>query len=228
MRNQSLTGYAIHQRPYRERSHILHFFSAECGRVDGVIRQLPPALYHLVSLNATGKRELKNFNQIDLQGSPFYLQQKSLFAGFYLNELLLKLLAVEVPMPNTYQAYELALSQLKNLILDDPKELQLKLILRHFEQVLLNELGYAIDYAYDHRGQPIQADTYYQFVVKQGFMLDLSGKGFLGKELLVLAENEQVNLQNINLFGKLYRQMINDILGNKPLKSRQLWIQHRA
>ncbi|MFB2578445.1 DNA repair protein RecO [Acinetobacter sp. c2-A9] len=228
MRNQSLTGYAIHQRPYRERRHILHFFSAECGRVDGVIRQLPPALYHLVSLNATGKRELKNFNQIDLQGSPFYLQQKSLFAGFYLNELLLKLLAVEVPMPNTYQAYELALSQLKNLILDDPKELQLKLILRHFEQVLLNELGYAIDYAYDHRGQPIQADTYYQFVVKQGFMLDLSGKGFLGKELLVLAENEQVNLQNINLFGKLYRQMINDILGNKPLKSRQLWIQHRA
>lgn len=225
MRNQALMGYALHQRAYRERSHILHFFSQEYGRVDGVIRQLPPPLYHVVQLNATGKRELKNFSQIDVQCRPFYLVSKALFAGFYLNEILLKLLPIEEAMPETFQAYVLALSQLKNLIPDDPKDLQLKLILRHFEQVFLTELGYEVDYQFDYRGQLIQADQYYQFVPKEGFMLDPRQSGFLGADLSRLHTDQRVNLNNIHIFAKLYRQILNELLGNKPLKSRQLWIQ---
>ena len=115
MRNQNLTGFALHQRKYRERSHILHFFTKEFGRVDGVIRQMPPSLYHYSSLQANGKSELKNFSQLDVQGQPFYLQHRALFAGFYLNEILLRLLPPEEPMPESYQMYVETLEALKQL-----------------------------------------------------------------------------------------------------------------
>lgn len=231
MRHQSLTGFALHQRRYRERSHILHFFSHEFGRVDGVIRQVPPALYHLSNVQANGKSELKNFSQLDVQGQPFYLQQKALFAGFYLNEILLRLLPLEEPMPATYMAYQLALQQLKNLISDDPKDIQLKLILRNFEYIFLNELGYAIDFTLDHVGDHILPTQSYSFVPQDGFIPNLHNQGFLGQHLLQLQQDfvelspqQQIHSANVTLLAKLYRIILTELLGNKPLKSRQLWI----
>ncbi len=224
MRNQSLTGFAIHQRRYRERSYILHFFSEEFGRVDGVTRQQPPALYHRTQLQATGKSELKNFSQIDVQGQPFYLQQKALFAGFYLNEILLRLMPPEEPMPETYQAYQSTLEQLKNLSKDDPKDMQLKMILRQFEQVFLQELGYAIDFSQDANGQDIAPTVYYQFIPQEGFVIGQYGQNFLGQDLLNLVQIEQINSENVSLLAKLYRLILTELLGNKPLKSRQLWV----
>ena len=235
MRNQSLVGFALHQRRYRERSYILHFFSEEFGRVDGVIRQVPPALYHLATVQATGKSELKNFSQLDVQGQPFYLQQKALFAGFYLNEILLRLLPVEEPMVATYAAYQIALQQLKILPQDDPQDVQLKLILRHFEYVFLNELGYAIDYFSDSMGQEIEPERYYLFVPQEGFVANIQASGFLGENLLQLGQDLmpddagqlQIHSENSSLIAKLYRTIFTEILGNKPLKSRQLWVSQK-
>lgn len=39
MRNEVLHGYLIHHRKYREKSHIVHLFTQEYGRVDGILRQ---------------------------------------------------------------------------------------------------------------------------------------------------------------------------------------------
>lgn len=224
MRNQSLTGFAIHQRAFRERSHILHFFSHEFGRVDGVTRQLPPSLYHLTQVHATGKTALKNFSQIDVRGQPFYLQQKALFAGFYLNELLLKLLPIEEAMPDTFVAYAQALEALKVLAQDDPHQQQLKLILRCFERTFLTELGYAIDYCSDAQGQAIDANQYYQFLGQDGFVRKDDQRGFYGQDILNLSCIQDIKLEHISILTRLYRIILNEILGNKPLKSRQLWV----
>ncbi len=235
MRNQSVTGFALHQRRYRERSHILHFFSAEFGRVDGVIRQIPPTLYHLATLQATGKSELKNFSQLDVQGQPFYLQKKALFAGFYLNEILLRLLPIEEPMPDTYVAYQVALQQLRALPEKDERDVQLKVILRQFESVFLQELGYAIDYFSDSLGREIRPEQYYLFIPQEGFVINVEPYGFYGQDLLhigqtLLASNtetQQINAANAGLIAKLYRTIFTEILGNKPLKSRQLWVSQQ-
>ena len=224
MRNQELVGFALHQRKYRERSHILHFFSQEFGRVDGVIRQLPPALYHRATLHANGKSELKNFTQLDVQGQPFFLQHRALFAGFYLNELLLRLLPLEEPMPETYQAYIGALEQLKNLPQQDSADLILKIILRNFETIFLNELGYQLDYTQDALGQEIDLQSYYQFIPQEGFVLNSSMQGFLGQNLIELAQSTHIHSDNVNILSKVYRALFADLLGNKPLKSRQLWV----
>lgn len=227
MRNQSLTGFALHQRKYRERSYILHFFSQEFGRVDGVIRQTPPSLYHLSTLQATGKAELKNFSQLDVQGQPFYLQQKALFAGFYLNEVLLRLLPLEEAMPATYQVYIFTLEQLKQLPKNDPKDLQLKIILRQFEQIFLEELGYAIDYFADSLGNEIDPAQFYLFIPQEGFIPNIQPRGFSGKELLLLGQDQQIRSENVALLAKLYRTILTELLGNKPLKSRQLWVSQQ-
>lgn len=235
MRHQSLTGFAIHQRRYRERSHILHFFSREFGRVDGVIRQVPPSLYHFSTLQATGKTELKNFSQLDVQGQPFYLQQKALFAGFYLNEILLRLLPLEEAMPSTYQAYIQALEQLKQLPAQDVNDLQLKILLRQFEMVFLNELGYEVDYFQDSSGQSIDPEQYYLFIPQEGFISNFEAKGFKGCHLLQVGQDlqqsdvqkPQIHSANVVLLAKLYRSILTELLGNKPLKSRQLWVSQK-
>ena len=46
MRNELLHGYLIHHRKYRDRSHIVHLFTQEHGRVDGILRQTPPPQSH--------------------------------------------------------------------------------------------------------------------------------------------------------------------------------------
>ena len=227
MRHENLTGFALHQRKYRERSYILHFFSEKFGRVDGVIRQVPPSLYHYASLQANGKSELKNFSQIDVQGQPFYLQHRALFAGFYLNEILLRLLPVEEPMPDTYHAYIEALEHLKTLPEHDVGELQLRLILRRFETIFLAELGYQLDYSQDALGQDIKPQQFYQFIPKEGFVINHEQQGIAGQALLNLAAKNTIDSENVALLGKLYRTLFTDLLGNKPLKSRQLWISQQ-
>ena len=68
MRNEVLHGYLIHHRKYRERSHIVHLFTQEHGRVDGILRQTPPPQYQPICLQASGKSELKNFTKLEIDG----------------------------------------------------------------------------------------------------------------------------------------------------------------
>lgn len=237
MRQQILTGFALHQRSYRERSYIVHFLSQEYGRIDGVIRYHAPALYHFVQLHANGKTALKNFSQLDLIGTPFYLQQKALFAGFYLNEVLLRLLPLEEPVPITFKAYLTALEQLKFLSPQDEHDRHLRWILRRFEYFLLSELGYQIDFSSDASGERIDSENDYEFIMNEGFKVKPQGF-WRGQTLIEL--NQQISQpdilfdisresdlsachQTVYYLGVLYRDIIDDLLGHKPLKSRQLW-----
>ena len=87
MRNEVLHGYLIHHRKYREKSHIVHLFSQEYGRVDGILRQTPAPQYQPIRVQATGKSELKNFTQLEILHQPVFFHGDAFFAGFYLNEI---------------------------------------------------------------------------------------------------------------------------------------------
>ena len=98
------------------------------------------------------------------------------------------------------------------------------MFLRLFEQVFLQELGYAIDFSQDANGQGIAPTVYYQFIPQEGFVIGQYGQNFLGQDLLNLVQIEQINSENVSLLAKLYRLILTELLGNKPLKSRQLWV----
>ena len=170
MRNEILHGYLIHHRKYRERSHIVHLFTEEYGRMDGILRQMPPPQYQPITLQATGKSELKNFTKLEILNHPIFFYGDAFFSGFYLNEIVLRLCPLEEPMPETFQQYHVTLTHLQHLAEQDHPQAFLKQILRQFEHVLLQELGYALDFAVDSMQNEIRVEQQYQFQLNEGFI----------------------------------------------------------
>ena len=234
MRNEVLHGYLIHHRKYRERSQIVHIFSQEYGRIDGVLRQNSPPQYQPLRLQASGKSELKNFSHLEIQSQPIFFQGDAFFCGFYLNELILRLCPLEEALPQSFLQYASAVQNLQHLNLqtEAEKPLFLKQILRQFEHVLLQELGYAIDFSKDANQNDVLPNAHYQFQLTEGFLPVVSrGSASLQGELILSMQTHiqggDFSVQQLQCLTKLYRQMITALLGDRPLKSRQLWIQHR-
>ncbi|AOA59030.1 DNA repair protein RecO [Acinetobacter larvae] len=231
MRNQVLHGYMIHYRKYRERSYIVHLYSEEFGRIDGILRHTPPPQYQPLRVQASGKSALKNFSHLEILHQPIFFYADAFFAGFYLNEILLRLCPIEEAMPESFVQYHNTLEQLQQLAQHPQPSVFLKQILRQFEYVLLEELGYGLDFSHDAQQQLIQAQQYYQFQLNDGFILSserhsaaLSGTAILSMQNY--KKGGDFNAEQLQLLGKLYRQMIAALLGDRPLKSRQLWIQN--
>ncbi|ENV09008.1 DNA repair protein RecO [Acinetobacter higginsii] len=230
MRNEVLHGYLIHHRKYREKSHIVHLFTQEYGRVDGILRQVPPPQYQPIRLQASGKSELKNFTKLEILNQPVFFHGDAFFAGFYLNEILLRLCPLEEMMPQTFEQYQLILSLLQQLATHEQAALFLRQILRQFEHVLLPELGYAIDFSVDASQKDIQVTQHYQFQLNDGFLpVSQASRSTLDGALITSMQSyedgQDFSHEQLQLLGKLYRQMISSLLGDRPLKSRQLWIQ---
>jgi DNA repair protein RecO (recombination protein O) len=230
MRNEVLHGYLIHHRKYREKSHIVHLYTQEYGRVDGIIRQIPPPQYQPIRLQASGKSELKNFTKLEILNQPVFFHGDAFFAGFYLNEILLRLCPFEEAMPHTFEQYQLTLLQLQQLASHESAALFLRQILRQFEHVLLQELGYAIDFSVDASQQEILPLQHYQFQLNDGFIpVAQASRSTIAGSLIATMQSYQderdFSHEQLQLLGKLYRQMISSLLGDRPLKSRQLWIQ---
>ncbi len=231
MRNQILHGYLIHHRKYRERSHIVHLFTQEHGRIDGILRQTPPPQYQPICLQASGKSELKNFSKLEIVNQPVFFFGDAFFSGFYLNEVVLRLCPAEVEMPQTFVLYHQTLQQLQLLAQQENPNLFLRQILRQFEHALLEELGYALDFTTDAQQQDIQAAQHYLFQLNDGFIptVQQSRATLTGEQILSMRDYEKgrdFNREQLQLLAQLYRQMISSLLGDRPLKSRQLWIQN--
>ena len=231
MRNEVLHGYLIHHRKYRERSHIVHLFTQEHGRVDGILRQTPPPQYQPICLQASGKSELKNFTKLEIVNQPIFFFGDAFFSGFYLNEILLRLCPLEVQMEQSFAQYAHTLTQLQQLAQQaDPNQF-LKQILRQFEHELLEDLGYALDFSTDANQLEIQSSLNYIFQLNEGFIptAQASRSTLNGQQILSMCQYEKgrdFSLEQLQLLTKLYRQMISSLLGDRPLKSRQLWIQN--
>lgn len=250
MRNQPLTGFVLHQKPYQDNRSLTYFFSQEFGIVNGIGKKNLP-LFVPLSVFATGKSELKTFSQSQMLSHAVLRQPLSgqaMFAGLYLNELLVKLLPPETACDSLWLAYQQCLTQLANLDQDNneitPDE-QLKYRLRQFEQQLFIELGYAIDFRYDSQGVPIEKNQYYRYQLQEGFvpvmMAENTGKGqphdvFLGQDLydwqnwLQHTETGEMvarvaYLSLLSPMGRLYRRIMDTLLNYQPLHSRELWRQ---
>lgn len=253
MRNQPLTGYILYQKPYGESRSLIYFFSKELGLVHGVGKKNLP-LFMPISLFATGKNSLKTFSQSQLllTNKALPIPQnfgKPMIIALYLNELLLKILGianVEDAMPNAWQQYECSLVQIFSENTNPHQRWQFAL--RQFETVLLDELGYAIDFSQDFLQQSINPKANYYYELEQGFVPNYNQNlkktknnqtFILGKQLIDwqnflinshdFDKNLSTNLAEINellrKIGVIYRQILDNLLNYQSLKSRELWRQ---
>jgi DNA repair protein RecO (recombination protein O) len=147
----ALTGYILHRYDWSESSLILDVFTREQGRLavaaKGAKRpysQLRAVLlpFQRVTLSlgrapgAEGTAEIHNLRAAEWAGGPPMLTGAALFSGFYLNELLLKLVARQDPHAALFDAYAHTLGRLA-----EGSERDAEAALRAFELMLLREIG---------------------------------------------------------------------------------------
>lgn len=239
MRNEALTGYLLHQRPYQEKRALYCLFSKTHGVVHGIGKKGAP-LFEPLQLFATGKRELKTFSQINMaqDNNDSFNEQRyrqisgqEQYAALYLNELLWKLLPVEDPMPILWQQYQDSLSTLKDPLDKD----EMRLCLRQFEQHLFDALGFGLMLTQDSNQEVIETACHYRFLPDAGLMPVVASDSqqesqaqavFSGTELLAMLELG-IAPQTLDSWSRLNRYLIDHLLDYQPLQSRLLWQQQQ-
>ncbi|MEJ2174648.1 MAG: DNA repair protein RecO [bacterium] len=138
-------GYVLHSYAYKETSLIVEVFSRRCGRIGLLARgaRRPRSAmrglllgFHPLRLSWSASAELGTLTAVEWAGGRAALAGIALMCGFYLNELLLRLLPREDPHEDLFDAYEAGLARLGEG--HSPAG-----VLRTFERRLLAELGYA-------------------------------------------------------------------------------------
>src|SRR6476660_1356172 len=165
-RRDEQAAFVLHTYPYRETSVIVETLTEEHGRVALVARgakrprsELRGVLqaFQPLTLSWAGAAELKTLVKAEWRGGLPLPGGAALLCGFYLNELLLKLLPREDPHPLLWRAYEAALTRLAAGHPQAP-------ILREFEVRLLSELGYALPLTHEaDTGRPIDPSARYYY-----------------------------------------------------------------
>ena len=221
--------YILHNRPYRETSLLLDVFSRGHGRIGlvakGARKQKNDKRALLqsgrkISIAWTMRRELGTLTQVEpCQGRQAY-ETGALMTVFYINELLVKLLHRHEPHPELFDAYEEAIGKLSNTSTE-------QVTLRIFEKRLLEALGYGLVLNSDAEGNAIKADQKYNYLLEQGPVLhdspDRSGMKISGRTLTALAEERLGDAHVLAEAKQLMRMALGNLLGDKPLVSRELY-----
>jgi DNA repair protein RecO (recombination protein O) len=147
-----LLAYVLHSYDWSESSLIVDLFTRSQGRLVAVARgakkphsALRPVLLpfqplqaHLGKAPAEEQSELRLLRTADWVGGTPLLNAAALLPAYYVNELLMKLLARQDPHPQLFDAYANTISALAAPA-DATEEAA---ALRAFELVLLRELGW--------------------------------------------------------------------------------------
>lgn len=229
-------AYVLHHRPYRDTSVLIEAFTADFGRVGlvargarssrsrslGLLQPFQPLL-----ISWSGRGELVTLTGCESAGLLRKLRGPVVMSGFYINELLLRLLHRHDAHPALFHAYAATLQALE----DAGQEQR---ALRLFEKRLLQEIGYAL--VLDHEagsGEALVADKTYEYQLEQGPVShDAVNAGELivqGRSLLSLAHEELHDALSLREAKHLLRAALALYLGDKPLHSRKLLMDfHRA
>lgn len=228
--------FILHQYPYKETSLLLDVFSQAHGRFSLTARgarragsQLRGVLmaFQPILLSWFGQGELKTLHNATWQGGVAHLSGLPLLCGFYMNELLMKLLPRDEAAPMLFATYFKSISQLAKV---NSKE-EVEPILREFELTLLCELGYGFDFAYEYAtGKTIVPEQNYRFIRGSGFVSELSASTTAlhdailvsGRTLADLARRDFTCPKTRQQSKTLLREALGHELGGNVLHTRQI------
>lgn len=231
MRVDLQPAYILHTRPYRDTSLLIDFLTPDFGRVTAVARGvrknktpkrqlLNPFSRLLVCWQ--GKTDMKLLTSFESDNHFLSLTANHLYSGFYLNELLVRLLPEMDGHNGLYFAYEQSLDALQDKGDIEP-------LLREFEFRLLTELGYGLDFSTDARNDcSIDAQGFYECHAQEGFFRaePYVPEQFLlkGEWLLAIAAGDYSDPATRLAAKHLSRRLLKPLLGSRPLNSRQLFV----
>ncbi|MBI2744747.1 MAG: DNA repair protein RecO [Burkholderiales bacterium] len=166
-------AYVLHRYDWSETSLILEVFTRHHGRIALVAKgakrpssSFRPVLLPLqpLQLSYGGDAEIRTLKGAEWMGGHVMPTGESLLSGYYLNELLLLLLARDDPHPVLFDVY----ANVVRVLASEHDEV-LQAALRTFELLLLREIGLLP--RLDHQTltlAPLQADVQYALVPEGG------------------------------------------------------------
>ncbi len=223
-------AFVLHSYPYKETSLIVDVFAREYGRVAlvakgakrphsklrGVLQTFQP-----LSVAWSGKGEVRTLTAAEWVGGLLPLEKSALLCGFYLNELLVKLLAREDPHPALFDHYLATLNQLAH-------GEAAPIVLRRFERALLKETGVGGDFGIC-RSTGVRVEDERMYVVDPEFgprparPAD-TGPRVSGKTLLDMEREDYSDPQTQSQSKFLMRFLLAHHLAGAPLNTRQILI----
>jgi DNA repair protein RecO (recombination protein O) len=224
-------GYVLHTYPYKETSLIVEAFTRRFGRVAMLARgaRRPRSAmrgvllaFHPLRLGWAGSAELATLMNVEWAGASRSLAGIGLMCGFYMNELLLRLLPRDDPHEDLFDFYAASLQALAGGAEAAP-------VLRAFEKRLLAEVGYAPALELDAESRPVEPDRLYVYEPDRGPVPARgvpSGDAVVsGRTLLDLAQDEYARPETRDEARTLMRMLIGHRLHGQVLHTRAILME---
>ncbi|MGY0558236.1 MULTISPECIES: DNA repair protein RecO [unclassified Lysobacter] len=232
MRLNKEPAFVLHARAWRETSLLVEVLSANHGRLGLVARGVRGARQHSlraalqplqwIALDAVQQGELAQLRSAEALDAAPRLTGEAMLAGFYLNELSLRLTPRGEPQPGLFLAYAITRERLRAT---EP----LGWTLRRFERDLLEALGYGHDWTCDSDGVPIDPAARYRVDPERGLERLLSDRGHddrrqaaTGRGLLSLAADQLPADDDLPGLRRVMRVLLAHHLGPRGLKSWEM------
>jgi DNA repair protein RecO (recombination protein O) len=220
-------GFVLHQRPYRNTSQLLECLTATHGRVGLIARasRRPPhgnraLLQPFVPLRISWlqRGELGRLTHVEAASPSYELEAQRLLAGYYGNELLLRLTARGDPNAGIFSCYSRCLAELA-------AGAHVARTLRIFELQLLQALGVGVGLDADAAtGEPLRPEVRYAFEVEVGARsssaLDPDADVYFGSHLISLRDRVLEDEDSLRSAQRLLGRVLRVYLGDRPLQSR--------
>lgn len=227
-------AYVLHAKPYRETSLLADIFTQHHGRITAIARSargprsrfkgcLVPFSPLLIS--CCGRGDLMTITAVEPFGASCFLQGDNLFKGFYLNELVIRLLQRYDPYTQLFSHYQQAITALQTSQQDT------QISLRLFEKHLLVELGYGLTLGQDVARNQVQPDSFYYFEANRGLISAPPSENkalFKGSHLLAIANNQFTDERVLMAAKRLMRLALTALLGDAPLKCRAFFTAYKG
>lgn len=222
-------AFLLHSYPYSESSLVVDAFTRRYGRIPLVARgaRRPRSAlrgvligFQPLALSWSGRGEVRTLMRAEWLGGLPLPAGDALLCGFYLNELVMKLLAREDPHEQLFDDYARVLGRLAAGDAPEP-------VLRWFEKRLLREVGYALELAREaDSSRPIDAAAEYTYDPERGPIRAVAGRDHelvvSGAALLAIAADRYEDPALLAQAKAVMRALINHRLEERPIRSRQV------
>ncbi len=244
-----LNSYVLHRYDWSESSLILDVFTREQGRLavaaKGAKRpysQLRSVLLPFQRIHVSlgrlpageGASEVQTLRSAEWAGGAAMLTGAALFSGFYLNELLMKLLARHDPHAHLFDAYAQTLPALSA-----PDDTLVEAALRAFELRLLKEIGVLPDLSQvTLTQQPVLQNQRYALLPEAGVAApraaeaEVTGDALIGLQAALqhgsLAALQQACARVLPALKTQLRALLHYHLGSATLRTRQVMLDMQS
>lgn len=221
-------AFVLHHRPYRDNQLLVELLTEQNGKVSALVfvgqskKSIKKGLlqpFYPLTVVLKGQGNLKHIVRVEAFEKSYPLRKNRLYCGFYLNELLVRLLGEHIQCQSLFFQYKASLEALVN---DAPMMAEL----RKFELVLLEELGMSFDFS------PVFESTanHFYYLPDEGFipaLMNLKAPCYNRLHLQSIAK-KTTNHQWVNEDSSTYlieRDLTRDDLAETDLTQNELAIQ---